>query len=110
MGSNRLVVVGLVLAAAIASQPAVAGPHMISSWQDFDATQDECVRRGSEALRRNGFTTKFAVLGNASIYGQRGGYTALVRCAAEKRFILYAVAGPSGTECSRHMTAIKDKF
>jgi hypothetical protein len=49
------------------------------------------------------------VLGNSSIYGERGEYTALVRCAADMNMAYFVVAGPKGDVASRHMNAIRDR-
>ena len=83
---------------------------MSSAWLSITISQDECVRRGSAAVRDNSFNTRFEVLGNSSIYGERGDYTALVRCAADKGIAYFVVAGPTGSICSKHMNAIRDGF
>ena len=110
----KRVSVGLAVAvtAAIAGAAAVlaASPSMSSAWLATTVDQDECVRRGSAAMRKQSFSTRFEVLGNSSIYGERGDYTALVRCAADKEFVYFVVAGPTGNVCSRHMNAIRDAF
>jgi hypothetical protein len=72
--------------------------------------QDECIKRGSSAMRDQSFNTRFEVLSNSSIYGERGEYTALVRCASDKGIVYFVVAGPKGDICSRHMNAIRDTF
>jgi hypothetical protein len=101
----------LVLAGAMASMTAEGGgPSMSSSWVSITSSQDECVKRATQSIRNNSFNSNFEVLGNSSIYGERGDYTALVRCAADKGIVYFVVAGPKGDTCSSHMNAIKDGF
>ena len=89
---------------------AAAGPSMSSAWSSITIDQDECVRRGEAAVRGNSFTTRFETLGNSSIYGELGDYTALLRCAADKGMAYVVIAGPIGKEASRYMNAIRDSF
>lgn len=105
------VAAALVLAGTVASVSTVgAGPSMSSAWLSITIGQDECIKKGTAAMRDQSFNTRFEVLGNSSIYGERGDYTALVRCAADKGLVYFVVAGPTGTVCSRHMNAIRDNF
>jgi|GEM_PF-2160693 len=91
--------------------PAVAqAPSMSSAWLTIKLDQDACVKLGSEAMKSNGLTRAFEVLGNSSIYGEVGSYTGLVRCAADKEIAYFVVAGPVGKECSRYMNAVRDYF
>lgn len=89
---------------------AAAGPSMSSAWLSIDIDQDQCVEHGKSAVRGNSFNTRFEVLGNSSIYGERGDYTALVRCAADKNMAYFVVAGPKGDAASRYMNGIRDRF
>ena len=101
----------LALTGAVASISSVgAGPSMSSAWLAITVDQDECIKRGSQSLRDNTFNTRFEVLGNSSIYGERGDYTGLVRCAADKGIVYFVVAGPKGDVCSKQMNAIRDGF
>lgn len=105
------VAAALVLTGAVASISSVgAGPSMSSAWLSITISQDECIRKGTRSIREQSFNTRFEVLGNSSIYGERGDYTALVRCAADKGMVYFVVAGPTGSVCSRHMNAIRDNF
>ena len=87
---------------------AAAGPSMSSAWLKITVDQDECVQRSKAAIQENSFTTRIEVLGNSSIYGERGEYTALVRCAADMNMVYFVVAGPKGDAASRYMNAIRD--
>ena len=87
-----------------------AGPSMSSAWLAITVNQDECIKRGTQSMRDASFNTRFEVLANASIYGERGDYTGLVRCAAEKGIVYFVVSGPKGDVCSKQMNAIRDGF
>lgn len=101
----------LALTGAVTSVSTVgAGPSMSSAWLAITVNQDECIKRGSQSVHDSSFNTRFEVLGNSSIYGERGDYTALVRCAADKGIVYFVVAGPTGNICSKHMNAIRDGF
>lgn len=106
------VTAALVLAGTLGSVATVGaiGPSMSSAWLTITIDQDECIRRGTASMRDRTFTTRFEILQNASIFGERGDYTALVRCAADKRIVYFVVAGPKGEICSGHMNAIRENF
>jgi hypothetical protein len=105
------VIAGVVLLGAASTVPSVmAGPSMSSAWLAITVNQEECVKRASSAVQDNSFNTRFEVVGNSSVYGERGDYTALVRCAAEKGMVYFVVAGPKGDICSKHMNAMRDGF
>ena len=105
------VAASIVLLSAVSAVPSVmAGPSMSSAWLAITIDQDGCIKRGSQSVHDNSFNTRFEVLGNSSIYGERGDYTSLVRCAADKNIVYFVVAGPKGDICSKHMNAIRDGF
>jgi len=83
---------------------------MSSAWLKITVNQDECVKRSSASMRNASFNTRFEVLGNSSIYGERGDYTALIRCAAEQEIVYFVVAGPTGPQCSKYMNIMRDDF
>ena len=87
-----------------------AGPSMSSAWLHITVDQDTCVSRAKAAVRNVNFNTRFEVLSNSSIYGERGDYTALVRCAADREVVYFVVAGPTASVCSKHMNAMRDDF
>lgn len=105
------VAAGVVLLGAALTMPSVmAGPSMSSAWLAITINQEECVKKGSQVVQDNSYNTRFEVVGNSSIYGERGEYTALVRCAAEKNFVYFVVSEPKGDICSKHMNAMRDGF
>ncbi len=96
--------------AALAATAATAAPGMSSAWLSIEVSQEECIRKGTATIRRNGFTSRFEVLANAAIYGERGGYTALVRCVAEKGIVYFVVAGPDSPASATHMMTLRNGF
>jgi hypothetical protein len=61
-------------------------------------------------MKNSGFTTRFEVIKNRSVFGERGGYTAAIRCAADKNVAFFVVSGPSSKECSKYNDLIKEGF
>ena len=100
----------VLLAGAMPASTVIAGPSMSSAWLSITVDQDACVKRGSASMRAQSFNTRFEVLGNSSIYGERGDYTALIRCAADKGIVYFVVSGKEGAVCSKHMNAMRDDF
>jgi hypothetical protein len=94
----------------IGAGAAVAGPSMSSAWLGITIGQDECIKKASASVKAESFNKNFEVLGNTSVYGERGDYTALVRCAADKEIAYFVVAGPKGAQASRYMNAMRDGF
>ncbi len=89
---------------------AVAGPAMNVGWADWSTDQDACVKRASDKMKNSGFTTRFEVIKNRSVFGERGDYTAAIRCAAEKNVAFFVVSGPDTKECSRYNDLLKEGF
>lgn len=108
---RKAVALSVIVPMLILALPASAqAPSMSSAWLTIKLDQDECVRLGSEAMKSNGLTRAFEVLGNSSIYGEIDRYTGLVRCAADKEMVYFVVAGPVGKECSKYMNAVRNYF
>ena len=62
---------------------ALAGPAMSTRWSEMTLTEEECIEKGRRSVRAAGFTKNFEVV-STTIFGERGDYTAGVRCAVEK--------------------------
>ncbi len=110
--TNKLIyaAAAVLLAAAMPASTVIAGPSMSSAWLAITIDQDACVKKGSATMKGQNFRTRFEVLGNSSIYGELGEYTALIRCASEKGIAYFVVSGPKGDTCSKHMNAMRDDF
>src|SRR5262245_34983375 len=103
MAFQRGLVAACIACAVTTATAAVAGPSMSSAWLEITISQDDCVKQGSAAVRKTSFNTRFEVVANASVFGERGDYTALVRCAADKGIAYFVVAGPRSADASRYM-------
>jgi len=104
-------IVGTFCAALFASFPAAAQNHpfITTDWADLDnMSQEDCLNRAEHAIAQNGFkspgTTK------NSRHGYRGQYTTAVRCAADKGFVFFIVAGPDGDLTEKYEISIKNAF
>ena len=86
-----------------------AGPGMNVGWENWNTDQDACVKRASDKMRSNGFTN-IEVVGHRTIYGERGAYTAAIRCVAEKHVAFFAVSGPESKLCGEYNDKIKEGF
>ncbi len=99
----------IVVSATLAASAALAGPAMSVAWVEV-TDQDSCVSTASTVLKRNGFTTRFEVISNRSIYGERGDYTAAVRCVSDHTIAFVGVSGPKADLTSKYVDAIKEAF
>ena len=86
------------------------GPAMNIGWADWSTSQEACVKRASDKLRNSGFTTRFEVINKRTIFGERGSYTAGIRCAAEKNVAFFVVSGPDTKQCGKYNDMIKEGF
>lgn len=63
-------------------------PSMINGWREISLTQEQCVQRAEAALKAQGFSRRFEIVGGNSVYGeQRTLVTALIRCVAAKGLV-----------------------
>jgi hypothetical protein len=106
---HRLIIAAFCVALSLNfARAAEDHPFITTDWADIHVKQSDCLGRAERAIGRNGFqspgTTK------SSRYGYRGQYVDAVRCAADKGFVFFIVAGPSAELTDRYVTAIKDGF
>jgi len=99
----------IVALATVMASHAIAGPSMSMAWVEI-SDQDQCVKQASSALKSNGFTTRFEVISNRSIYGEKGDYTAAIRCVSDKSVAFVAVAGPKSDLTGKYTDALKEGF
>ena len=69
---------GLLLVSAAAAPSSAAAPGMAVNWVEVSGDQDDCVKQATNSLKRNNFGTRFEVINNRTLYGERGDYTAAV--------------------------------
>ncbi|RTL71320.1 MAG: hypothetical protein EKK41_10780 [Hyphomicrobiales bacterium] len=86
-------------------------PSMINGWREISLTQEQCVQRAEAALKSQGFSRRFEIVGGDSVYGeQRTSVTALIRCVASKRLVYYVIAGGYLVNNRPRMDAIRAQF
>ena len=105
---SRILVSAAVLAAC-ATAALAAPPSMSTRWANMTLSGDACVEKARRAVRAEGFTKSFEVV-NTTVFGERGDYTAAVRCAADKEIVFFVVAGPECETLHRFNASIAGHF
>jgi len=86
----------LILSAAIlpalAGTGAQAGPALASRWLETRMSQEACLTRAEQALRKSGFSALEAT--RESRYGVNNDYTLAVRCITSNKMIVFMAPGP----------------
>jgi len=98
----------LALAASLWGSAAVAGPVVATKWRLTGESRNDCLGHALEAIKRAGFQASDP--GSESMSGNRGDYTASVRCVTEQNFVFFVVSGPDAGEANRLLTAIYQTF
>jgi hypothetical protein len=107
----RALFTGFLLAsAAVATCGAANAPPIAVNSVEVTGDQDDCLLRASSAMKKNSFGTAFSIINDRTLNGQRGAYTAAVRCVAEKGVAFVAVAGPSTDLTEKYAEAIRNGF
>jgi hypothetical protein len=96
-----------VLATLIGSA-AFAGPSMSTRWNNTSLNLERCKARAEDALREAGFRDVKVL--QFSVFGERGDYSAMVRCATDKEVVFFVVAGPQVERANRYVDEIGDGF
>lgn len=71
----------------------MAGPAVATRWQQVQVSQDECLDRAEDAIRRAGFRRLERT--QQSRYGSLDDYTAVIRCIVSNGLAVFIVSGPS---------------
>ena len=100
-------VLGLAAMAALAPT-ALAGPAVATRWNNARISQDECLRRAEDAIRKAGFGRLERT--QQSRYGTRDEYTAAIRCVTDSNVVFFIASGPSRGEADRLAGALYDNF
>ena len=87
---------------------AVAGPSMSTKWTTTTLSLDRCKSRGEDALRDAKF--KGVKVPQYSVFGERGDYSAMIRCATDKGVIFFVVAGPEVDRANRYVDDVSEGF
>jgi hypothetical protein len=93
---------------AAAASPALAGPAVSTRWQNVTISQPECLERAEQAITASGFEDLERT--EQSRYGQRGDYTAAIRCIADKGIVFFIGSGPSRNRAAETTEILYNKF
>jgi hypothetical protein len=101
----------IVLAAAMSllgGAAALAGPSMSTKWNTTTLTLDRCKDRAEDSMREARF--KNVKVLQYSVFGERGDYSAMIRCATEKGVVFFVVAGPQVDRTNRYVDEVSEGF
>jgi len=84
-------------------------PAIITSWQETLLSERQCLQRAEIALRDAGFSDSFDIV-QQSVFGNRGEYTASIRCIPDKEMVFFVVVGCDYEERERLINFIKANF
>ncbi|MGC9526740.1 MAG: hypothetical protein ACP5D7_14495 [Limnospira sp.] len=84
-------------------------PAIITSWQETLLTERQCLQRAEIALRDAGFSESFEIV-EQSIFGNRGEYTASIRCLSDQEIVFFIVVGYDDNERERLINSIQANF
>jgi len=102
---------GLGIATVMLGTPhsaAIARTNISTKWSAISITLERCKSRAEDAMRDAGFRNVQVL--QFSVYGERGEYSAMVRCAPEKGVVFFVVAGPQVERVNRYVDNIGDGF
>jgi hypothetical protein len=102
----------IVIAAAaislLGSTASFAGPSMTTKWNTTTLSLERCKSRGEDALRDAKFRGVKVL--QYSVFGERGDYSAMIRCATEKGVVFFVIAGPEVDRASRYVDEVSEGF
>ncbi len=84
-------------------------PIIFNHIKDTDLSQVECVDNSGDTLKRAGFSESFEFLRDGA-FGARGQFSAIIRCAANKRVVFFAVAGPENKVAEELVVRLRNSF
>lgn len=100
----------LAAAATLVSTAALAeAPAMTIGSLETALTQDDCIAKGTSAMKGAELTQNFEVVGR-TVYGETGTYTAAIRCESGKAIAIFVVAGPESKNTEEIHAKLKAAF
>jgi hypothetical protein len=102
----------IALMTVVISSAAVAGPKapgMSIRSSQIELAQDECMTKAANAVRKDGMTENFESLGK-TVYGEKGDYTAAIRCEVDNKIAIFIVSGPDDKITSEYSGQILSAF
>lgn len=86
-----------------------ASPAMTTNWKNSTVDKMECLAQGEKVMKDAGLTKNFEVTA-ASVFGEKGDYTAQINCITDKEIVMFLVVGPKLEDARVHMKAIYENF
>lgn len=100
----------LATVATVLSTTALAvAPAMTIGSLETALSQDDCIAKGTSAMKGAGLTQNFEVVGR-TVYGETGNYTAAIRCESAKTTAFFVVAGPESKNTEEIHAKLKAAF
>ena len=93
---------------ALSGAAAVAGPSMSTKWNTTTLSLERCKDRAEDSMREARF--KNVKVLQYSVFGERGDYSGMIRCATEKGGVFFVVAGPQVDRTNRYVDEISEGF
>jgi hypothetical protein len=85
-----------------------AGPAVATRWQQVKGSQEECLERAEDAIRRAGFGRVERT--QQSRYGSTEDYTAVIRCIVSNGLAIFIVSGPSRSRADQMAGALFENW
>ncbi len=95
-----------------ASTTAFAGsPAVTTAGDSYSGGQQTCLVKAAAAMTKAGFSEGLGTTGK-TVYGNKGDFSGTIRCFQEPDFVVFVVAGPSGTQdgTDKHNRALFNAF
>src|SRR5262249_38281628 len=99
----------LILSYAVACCSAAHAETAIATkWRLVGESQNECMAHARMAIFRSGFDVGEAA--SESMTGKHGDYTALIRCIADQKMVVFVSSGPSSDTTLRYLEVLYGHF
>ena len=105
MKSLPIAALALVLSTAALAE----APAMTIGSIEMTLSQEDCIAKGTRAMKGAGLTQNFEVVGR-TVYGETGNYTAAIRCDSTKTIAVFVVAGPASKNTEEIHGKLKAAF
>ena len=92
----------------LGSAAALAGPSMSTKWNTTTLTLERCKDRAEDSMREARFRNVKVL--QYSVFGERGDYSGMIRCATEKGVVFFVIAGPQVERANRYVDEISEGF
>ena len=97
------------LIAVVVSTAAVAGPSMTVVSTQTTLSQEDCMARAESAMRNAGLTEYLESVGK-TVFGEKGEYTAAIRCESANTMVIFVVSGPDEAKTDQYNDDLSAAF